>query len=61
MTLSVDPAIERRVAKLEADLKLVIWLHAELTYALRLAVAMQYIQQPQVQQAMVEQMMAGST
>ena len=54
---------EARIAEVERKLDTMIWLHAELVYALRLAAAQQYAQTltPQMQQQMVDQIMAGQT
>lgn len=35
----------QRLAKLEEDLAILTWLHAELSYALRMAMAQQMLQQ----------------
>lgn len=53
---------EARLTKLEEDFALLSWLYAELIYGLRLAAATQLAQQmgPQVQQQLVDQIMAGS-
>lgn len=53
-------ALQRQVDKMQGELAIVIWLHAELMYGLRLAAATQFIQQPQVQQALVDQIMSGA-
>ena len=60
-SLPREPDLQQRVIDLEHKLDTMIWLHAELAYALRLAAAMQYAQAmgPQVQQAMVDQIMTG--
>jgi len=52
-------SLEYRVTELEERLAIVTWLHAELAYAWRLAVATQLAQQmqPQVQQALIDQIM----
>jgi hypothetical protein len=58
-----DSDLTTRVEKLENDFATLSWLYAELIYGLRLAAATQLAQslQPQVQQAMVDQIMAGAT
>lgn len=54
--------LSARVTKLEEDFAVLSWLYAELMYGLRLAAATQLVQQmqPQVQQALVDQIMSGA-
>lgn len=53
-----------RVKRLEDQVATLSWLHAELSYAIKLAVAQQVQQQlmqsPQVQQAIMAKLMNGS-
>ena len=54
-------ALTERIDKLEEQLATVIWLHAELMYGLRLVAAAQFIQQPEVKQALIDQIMNGAS
>lgn len=56
------PGLEARVAKLESDLATVVWLHAELTHALRMAAVKQMVKQraeqmgPQAQERLMAEL-----
>ena len=62
MSATNGSAVSARVTKLEEDFALLSWLYAELIFTLRLAAATQLVQQmqPQVNQALVEQIMSGA-
>jgi len=52
----------KRIAQLEADLKLVAWEHEKLAYTLRMLIAQSMLANPQVQQRMASELaqkMAG--
>jgi hypothetical protein len=53
--------VAARVAQLERDRDLLAWLYAELIHGLKMVVAQQILQSPEIQRQMQQQIMAKLT